>query len=470
MRGRTIAIFALGPLVAAILGVVTLPLTAWVFAPEDIGRLNIAQTLIPLIVTIVLVGLDQAYVREFHEIDDKRALFVTAAIPPHILLTALAIPVATLPSQTASILYGQQSPYLAWGTIAGLYLALLTRQWTVLARMREQAGRFSSAQILPKVVHIAGVLILLIFVDTPGFSSLLGVFLLSMLAGTIFIGAATAPHPSFRQLLKIERPLLWKLLRFGVPTVVSAFAYVALNSIGTLALRAFSDFHELGIYTIAISVGSVAAIVQSIFSTVWSPIIFRAQAEGRASSVVTRLLPACALAFGLAMSAVGVGSWIVPLILPPYYSSVAALAVGAAFAPLVYMVREISGIGLGVSRRMNLAAVNTIFSLALAVILNVVLTPFAGATGAITASVVGLWLLFVLTTETASRVWHPLPRLALHITVGACAALTVVSLWSAETPLLSVVLWACFGALLLVFFRKTASHGVKLIRSRLSSH
>ena len=67
MNVRKIAGFAVGPIGGAFLGFITLPLTAWFFSTEDIGRIALLQIVLGFTTMLFSLGLDQAYVREYHE-------------------------------------------------------------------------------------------------------------------------------------------------------------------------------------------------------------------------------------------------------------------------------------------------------------------------------------------------------------------------------------------------------------------
>ncbi|MDZ7925029.1 MAG: oligosaccharide flippase family protein, partial [Marinagarivorans sp.] len=91
MNIKVILAFSIGPVGSAALGFVTVPLLAWFFSSEDLGRLNIAQMLYSLVVMIFALGLDQAYVREHHSSQNKSLLFKQCFLPGCALLLLRAI-------------------------------------------------------------------------------------------------------------------------------------------------------------------------------------------------------------------------------------------------------------------------------------------------------------------------------------------------------------------------------------------
>jgi O-antigen/teichoic acid export membrane protein len=75
MNIKKILGFSIGPVGAALLGAVSLPLSTWMFGVEDIGRISLLQTLTNLMIILLGLGLDQSYVREYHHTPERRVLF-----------------------------------------------------------------------------------------------------------------------------------------------------------------------------------------------------------------------------------------------------------------------------------------------------------------------------------------------------------------------------------------------------------
>ena len=78
--------YAIGPVGAGILGLLTVPILTWYFSADDIGRITMFQVILNLSVMIFSLSLHQAYVREYHEVDNKAALLKAATLPGLLLL------------------------------------------------------------------------------------------------------------------------------------------------------------------------------------------------------------------------------------------------------------------------------------------------------------------------------------------------------------------------------------------------
>ena len=86
MKLKVILSFAIGPIGAAALGFITLPLMTWLYSPEDIGRFGMLNVAVSFSVLLFCLGMDQAYVRQYHESIDKGELLKISITPGFILL------------------------------------------------------------------------------------------------------------------------------------------------------------------------------------------------------------------------------------------------------------------------------------------------------------------------------------------------------------------------------------------------
>ena len=84
--------YALGPLGSAAASAIALPLISWYFSAEDIGRIVLLQTVAGMVLLVMGLGLDQAYIREYHAAENKPALFKNIFILPLALMLPACFP------------------------------------------------------------------------------------------------------------------------------------------------------------------------------------------------------------------------------------------------------------------------------------------------------------------------------------------------------------------------------------------
>lgn len=444
MNGRQLLSFAIGPVLAAGLGALTVPLLAWLFAPDDVGRFGVLQTTVALVLTGVMLGLDQAYVREYHELPDRRALFATTTRLPYLVLGGVTLIAVILSQRIALVLYGE--PVWTWtvATLGCVWAALLLRQWMLVVRMEERGLVFSLAQSLPRAVLVILALALPLLSIPAGYGELQVIFLISSLVCLIPLGIATR-RTWFPPQRGLARGMLLQLLAYSVPLALAAFLYAALAAAGVYTLRATSSLAEVATYSVAVSAAGVAVVLQTIFSVVWAPILYRSASVGADRPLVLRARNSMLAIVCAAFALCGMLSWLLDYLLPADYAQVRLLVLVTVAQPLLYVLSEVTGAGVGITRRSGFALLATAIAVVACAGLNLVLTPQLGARGAALSAMLAFWLLFVLKTEASAAIWVDLPRWRLHLLVAAWIGLAAVTVLVAPGPAITAAAWGMLG-------------------------
>ncbi|AOE84529.1 polysaccharide biosynthesis protein [Pseudomonas sp. TCU-HL1] len=243
------------------------------------------------------------------------------------------------------------------------------------------------------------------------------------------------------------------LLKFGMPLVAGGLAYWCMSTIDRVLLRSLSGFEELAVYSVATSFAMVTAIFQSVFSVVWAPIVYKWVEQGVELDRLNVISETVLLVVLLFTCIAGFFSWVLLFVLPEEYARVRFLLPVCMLCPLFYALSEVSGIGLGISKRSGYAMLASLIGLLIAVICNFLLIPRLGAAGAGVASAVAFWFYLLLRTEFSYRVWQPTPRRKMYFSTFL---LLLVSSYSAISVELSVFyfasMWLFFAGFFIVIF------------------
>lgn len=440
---RKVVAFSLGPIGVAIISLATVPLVAWVASPDDVGKFSMLQLGINFCLLIFSLGLDQAYVREYHTYPNKAALFLAAAFPGFALLCICLSLAAFWPNVISRTLFGVDQTQLSFFAGVCFIAAYAFRFLSLIFRMQERGVIFSFGQILPKAIVLLFLSYFLLYSATLTLRDLLIAQMFgfggAVLALTWFARVVT----SFRS-FQYDKNLSLSMLKFGLPLIVSGGAFWAMTSMDRVFLRKFSTFDELGVYSIANSFAGVAIVVQNIFSTMWAPSVFKLHAEGVDSSVIqqfgNRVVAVAVLCYAFA----GAFSWVIGILLPVKYESCQFIFLAALAYPFFYTIGESTSIGLGLARKTHHVMFIGIFGLCICFFANYLLVPRFGGAGAASATAVAFWATFILRTEIACRVWYPIARKRLY-------ALTTGIAWLAIANALTGVGYATQFRMLWVF-------------------
>lgn len=455
MNFRRALAFAVGPVLSAALGFAALPLLAMHYSPEIIGRNNIFQVFSSLALLIAYCGLDQALAREFHETEDHRALFNVCFLPGLTFLSLFLL--ATLPfaAELSEILYGQAQPSWYYLSCACIYLAFITRFLSIIVRMQERGIAYSASQVFPKLVILL-VLSGYVGLRAPhGYSSLLFANLAAGFA--VFAVAAwnTRTELFFRSALSIDRGALAKALRFGLPLVGAGLAYWGLTASSTLALRFYSTFGELGVYSMAINFAGIALVIQTVFSTIWMPTVYKWVASNENLDMVHVVTSCVTATVCLAFCFCGAFSWVIDFIVPSEYYQVKFIVTCCMAQPLLYTVSEATVAGLNVKRLTGRALKIAVFAFFCNVLLSLALVPSLGASGAAVSNALAFFIFMVARTEVSARVW-PIPsRHKIYLTTGCLTLVAVgMALVPRYAPYIYSSLWLIFLLIVLFYFRR----------------
>nr|WP_295084708.1 lipopolysaccharide biosynthesis protein [uncultured Roseateles sp.] len=446
MDRRSILGFAVGPIGASFLGFVSLPLSTWLFAPDDVGRISMLQTATAIGTVAFTLGLDQSFARQYHQCRQRGALLRTTAWPGlALLLTAALALLAFWPKLLSQQMYGIESTVLSAVTLVGIIAAYLSRFSSLVLRMSERGLAFSMSQLLPKVMYIA-CLGLLALNTTRHFNQLLTAQTASLVAAS----AIFAWNTRTAWLLKdaptqpgsTSAPGLPALLRYGIPMMTAGLAYWTLEAIDKVMLRSLSSFTELGHYSVAMGVASVAATLSTIFTTVWVPTAFKWAEEPDCGPRITALQRKLVAASVLIVSGAGSLSFALDWLLPASYGPVRELLALCMLPALFYAVSEVTGIGAAISHRSGLVLLCALITATANVGLNFWLIPLSGASGAATATALSFFLMLILRTETSALSWQSLPRAGVYSPLALVGAMAMAHAHlGRDHPLVVQTIW-----------------------------
>lgn len=415
MQLKNILGFAVGPVATAALGLITLPIIAWIFPPPDLGRLNVLQISISFFLLLSVLGLDQAYVREYHEVTNKKQLLKLCFLPGFVFLCGLAVIGVALAEEFSSLLYSDSDPRLFWMTLAAFFISYISRFLSLILRMQERGWAYSASQVLPKIVQLLLVVSLALTAYERNFLLLHGVVLCSLFTVLLcFVwnaraewAGAFAEKTDFRQLKQ--------LFKFGLPLVFSGLTYWGLAATSTIALRLWSPLDELAVYSVAKSFAGAAFVFQSVFTVVWAPVVYKWVAEGADMRIVESVTQQALAVVCVIIALSGTLSWICDLLLPNQYSAVKYILLCLLIQPLLYTLSEVTCVGIAITRRTVYSIVIAVAALLVNLILSYVLVPSFGAAGAASANAIAFAVFFVARTEVSVRIWRLFPRTKLYV-------------------------------------------------------
>jgi len=425
LNTKKILYFSIGPVGAATLGLITLPITTWLFSEEDIGRLAMMQVTISFSLLLFSLGLDQAYVREFYDVEDKESLLKDTFLPGFLLLLITVIILMLLPLSVSKILFGIDSVFLSALLFFSVFISFFSRFLSLILRMQEKGLAYSMSQLLPKIIFLLIVLFYVYIKINLNFKYLMIANVISLLAVFLIYAWNTKEFWISSLSKKTNRDNQCRMMRYALPLIGSGLAFWGLTTMDKLFLRGLSTFDELGYYSVAFSFSGIALIFQAIFSTVWAPIVYKWVKEGIDPKKIESVINYTALASFFIWSLTGSFSWLISYILPSEYNKVQYIMVAAIAYPLLYTLSEATSIGINIKKKTLFSLLSVVLALLTNAIGNWFLIPSHGAAGAAISSAIAFLVFFIIKTEISSRIWVDFPRKKIYISILILVTLSV---------------------------------------------
>lgn len=452
--------YGFGPLVAGVLTVLTLPILTWYFSEEDIGRFTLLQILVSLSVMIFSLSLHQAYVREYNEVINKKELLLVS-IFPGLLLLILAIFLLILylflsPQYfLSSILFDVESNIIVFLIILSIILSFFINIFNHVIRMEEKVFSYSIMQITPKLIFILMLVFVIFFGRDKNFVSLNIAFTFSIFITFVMVMYLT--RESWNGLLStnFNMKLMRETLYFSFPLMFGGIAYWGVFTVDRIFLKIYSGLTSVAIYAVATTVASCVTLLSSIFTTIWHPMVYKWAKDGLDNNKIQELINIITITVFLIWSLIGSFSWVIPYFLPNEYYEVEYLVVACASGPLLYLLSELTVIGIGLARKSKYSLYASFLAFLGCILMNITLIPLYGANGAAITMVLTFSLLLVLRTEFSVKLYCDfLSRGRIYVTMVLYVFFTIFFILKQPGVILYVFFWIILMLIVLMLFKK----------------
>lgn len=435
--------YTIGPIGSGILGFISLPIITWFYSVEDVGRISMLQVFTSFSILFFCLGLDQAYVREYHEVDNKGSLLVTVVLPGLVLCLIILTMIFIYDSELISNwLYGIKSSYLSIITVLCCIITLISRFLSLILRMQEKSLAFSMSQLLPKILLLGFIFSVIFLGYRKDAYSLLTANTLALVFSLLIYAWNTKNDwfPALKE--EINKQKFIEYITFGMPLVVGGVASWGLNSADKLFLRTMASYTELGIYSVAISVAGIASIISGIFNTIWAPLVYKWSSNDsidyhKLDEVSNYVL--AVIYFIIVLS--GLFSWVLVYFLPSKYNEVQVLVTICLIGPLFYTLSETTAVGIAIVRRTKFSMYASIGAMLTCVVSNMTLVPKLGSSGAAISLALSFWIFYFLRTEFSARIWRKMPTTKFYLVSFVLLIVAIVNVFIPINSLYRYVLW-----------------------------
>lgn len=364
---------------SAFVGFLAIPLSTRLFDQQLLGQLNLLVSIALVAYVVMLLGMDQGYIRFYYEQEGestRKSLLAHSLCLPMVMSLAFFAVLITCRDWLGSYLNGDP-------TLVALSLGLLVIA-LVLLRFAICFCRVTNWLALFGVFTIINVLfskcIYLFNVGEKTLSATLAVITLvsavaiavclSFLIGRNFDGDIPKRRSvSFKKLLCYSFPLMPAMLLSTVNANIPLFF-----------VRSILDFSAVGLFSMAVTVSSVINVIGSGVNSFWPTYVFENyKTKQHAIQLFHQALTFCLLVFASVLIAVRP---IIPVFLGEGYESSGDLFAILLISPLCYVIGETAGIGIHVEKKSHLYLAIYSTGLIINIVLCFLLTRSFGVAGA----------------------------------------------------------------------------------------
>ncbi len=413
------AAYTAASIVSKLIAVALLPLYTRYLTPADYGAAEVMFAAVVSASIVVRLGTIEALLRFYYKDgEDPGRVVATSFAALFWVATGAALIALPFAGPISEALLNRSAPDLARISIGGLWVLTMFEYLLTLFRLEERARAFFVTTMLSVLAAIALTVVLVVGEGEGARGLLLG----SYASGAAFVLGLIFVHRR-RLSLRVERPLLRRLMRFGLPTMPAELSLYMLNFVDRIIIVRTVGLAEAGLYSLAVKFAQGVNVLVRGFQLAWPPLAYSIRDDNEArrayAAVVTWFVAGCAFVVaGMWL----LSRWIVRALAAPEffgsYEAIGLIATGVTLYAL-YMVLVVI---LGRTGRTEFNFPATGAALAANVALNLVLVPSLGIVGAGLSLVASYLVVLALMYGFTQRLF-PVPyewrRLARIVLVSA---------------------------------------------------
>ncbi len=395
----------LGTLINMILGLITTPVLTRVVDPTEYGQLSMFTTYTSIAVMILCLGLDQALVRFYYDKDDlnyKRTLLRLCIMVPFLI--------ATLGSVIIIIISLMRGVLLNFKPIIIVFLCInvVTTLWNRISLLVLRLEYDSRKYAISNVIHRLSYLIISVgfiyIVKDNYFLILVNATWLSLFLSSLY---AVLCQKNLWTLKGDERLQIRGILKYSLPIILSMGLTTIFQACDKLSIKHYCTYADVGIYSSALTIVSVFAIIQTTFNTLWSPVMIehlvKAPEDRSFIEKGNKYITIIMFAFGLCLI---FGKDVFTLLLGEKYREAASIMPFLIFNPIMYTISETTQCGIEYSKKSYHNITISLVACITNIIGNTVLVPLIGSKGAAISTGLSYIIFFVMRTAISNHYYN----------------------------------------------------------------
>ena len=387
--GKESSMYAAGSVIGRLAGIVLIPLYTSVLASSEYGIMGLVIITGQIAGVLFALGLRAAMLRSYYDHEDglSRITIISTSIVITIISGAVLLALSFVISGPLS---GHLFGTAEYGSFFVLVLSYaVTEMFSQLAlevfRARRKPGRFVVFQTLSLILR-TGIIVYLVAYKHWGIKGVLAGQLIASVIVTVimfwFIRDCLVP--------RFSQADARKMLRYGGPLIfVGIFGFVS-NYIDRYILNHYVTLEEVGLYTLAYQLGMLINVMLiAPLKRVWGPAFLSAKDHDNCKDFCAKAFTYVIAIAGFVFLGVSLLSKELLLMIsdPQYWDSYKVIPI-IALTYAIWSTRSIIEVGVVIKRKTAVIAIYTFIGAAINIVLNIIMIPRYGMTGAAWATLI----------------------------------------------------------------------------------
>lgn len=401
--------FSLGPIIGAIFGFLNIPAVTYFISADEYGKASIFIVAQGTISMLVYLGLDQAFVREFHIIEDKKKLLFNAIIIPLAIVAILDLVIFFAREYVSILLFDTPKEInLVYGLMVLIPFMIIENFALLKIRMEEKGLQYSLFTILLKFLTLMFTLGLFIIYEKSFRSAIYAIVCAEVINGIMLYFVAFRKVGRFTK-EDFDKELITSMLKFGLPLIPASMIGWALSSMDKVMLRAMCTYSELGLYAAAFKIVTALGIIQTCFTLFWTPVAYRWYEEKRDTQYFENVGKLVSLTMVTMCLGLLLVKDLIVIVLGGNYREAIYIFPFIVLFPIMYTMSEATAVGIGFTRKTQYNIIVATLSGGLNILLNYLLIPTMEGKGAALATGISYVVFFWIRTLISRHLWYKFP-------------------------------------------------------------
>lgn len=394
-----------GTVINMLVGFITTPILTRLVGTAEYGQYSIFTMYASIALMVLCMGFDQALIRYFYRYDTpdyQRTILRECCFLP-VICTLLVGAAVNMLSWRGIVRFEFEPRIMSMLTVL-VFFQVLNRIDLILLRVSYQTKLYSMLQVLTKVLFaglaVAGCLLL----ETQKLFVLTVASVFSYAVVTMVGVGSQREIWDFRKIREKYAVDRKELYRYSFPFIVSMGITTLFQAIDKIALNRYCSYDEVGIYSSAITLVHVFAIVQTTFSAIWAPMVvehYEKEPEDR-SFYQKGFRSMTFVMFFIGLSLILCKDLFVMLLGEDYRES-AAMIPFLSLSPIMLTISDTTVIGITFSKKSYLQIIVSAVACLTNIAGNTLLVPVYGGIGAAISTGLSYIVFFAMRTILSNR-------------------------------------------------------------------